>query len=828
MSHAPHDSSRLLQAVLESSPEVIVFALDPAYRYLAFNQRHAAAMQAIWGQPIVVGQCMLDVISNPADRDKARRGFDRALAGESFVVEDEYGDTELQRLYWQNFMSPIRGADGQIVGLTVFVLNITERRQAERALQDREAFLSTLLDALPVPVFVKDREGRFQRLNLAHEAFFGRPNEATLGKTVDELLPVALATQIRQRDAALYTQLVPQTFEAPVPAAEGTLRDVVFHDAVLRNAQGRPVGMVGVMTDITERKNTERALALREQEFRTLVEHSSDWVARHGPDLRRQYVNPAFARAVPGGLAALMGTTPVECPGGKNASELQRLMTDVFATGRRGEIELAWSPGPDRDLFTLISITPEFDDAGRVASVLTVGRDVTELNASRRKIHQMAFYDALTGLPNRALFNDRLKQTIADAAWHGQQFGLMLIDMDRFKAINDTLGHRAGDQLLCEVARRLSACVRPYDTVARLGGDEFVILLPDIRESDDLGRIADKLLEQFTRSFTLEGTAVFVSCSIGIAMYPQDATDTEDLARFADSAMYHAKQSGRNAFKFYSAGLMQGAQDRLALEIDLRGALERKELHVHFQPQVAMADGRVVGSEALMRWTHPVHGPVGPDRFIPIAEDTGLILKLGHWVLLQACRAAVRWNGPGRPLHKVAVNVSPRQFQTAHLTDDLAGILQETGCQPAWLELEITERLLLDKGGAVPATLAALRRMGITIAIDDFGAGYSALGYLTRFPLDTLKIDRTFVHEATAEPGRARLIGAVVAIADCLGLKVVAEGVETAEQAATLQAQGCQFAQGFWYGRPMDAEALEALPDRLPVLARVRGVATTG
>ena len=451
-------------------------------------------------------------------------------------------------------------------------------------------------------------------------------------------------------------------------------------------------------------------------------------------------------------------------------------MAGVFRLGRARELELFWWNQPDEELCTLISITPEFDEAGNVVSVLTVGRDVTELNASRRKIHQMAFYDTLTGLPNRSLFNDRLEHAITDSAWRRQMFGLMMIDMDRFKAINDTLGHGAGDELLREVGRRLTSVVRPYDTVSRLGGDEFTILLPNVRESDDLGRIADKMLDQFSRSFVLEGTEVFVSCSIGIAVYPQDGRIADDLVRFADSAMYHAKHCGRNTFKFFSAELTKGAEDRLALEIDLRRALERNELHVQFQPQVSMSTGEIVGSEALLRWTHPTHGRVAPDRFIPIAEDTGLITKIGAWVLREACAAAVRWNAPGRRTHQVAVNISPRQLQSPHLVADVAANFAETGCRPEWIELEITERLLLDEDGAGLAVLLALREMGVTIAIDDFGTGYSALSYLTRFPLDTLKMDHTFVHEATAEPGRAGLVGAVLSIAKCLGLKVVAEG----------------------------------------------------
>lgn len=689
--HQDHDNGTLLQAVLESSPEVIVFALDPQYRYLAFNDRHRSAMQTIWGRDIAVGDCMLDVITSADDRAKAKFGFDRALGGESFVVEDEYGDSDLARLYWQNFMSPIREADGTVIGLTVFVLNITERRRAERA------------------------------------------------------------------------------------------------------------------------------LALREQEFRTLVEHSTDWVARHDPLLRRLYVNPALAESVPGGADALLGRTPAECPGGAHSALLERAMTEVFETRRPTEVEVEWFPAEGQQACRLVSITPEFDARGTVVSVLAVGRDITEVTASRRKIHQMAFYDSLTGLPNRALFDDRLRQVIADARWHGQTASVMMIDLDRFKAVNDTMGHAAGDQLLCEVARRLTSCVRPYDTVSRLGGDEFTVLLPDIRETDDLGRIADKIRDQLSRSIVLDGREVYVSSSIGIALFPQDSTEAADLLKFADSAMYSAKRAGRNAFRFYSAELTDGAAERLSLEIDLRQALHREQISLQYQPLVDLDTGLVIGSEALLRWQHPTQGAIAPVRFLPIAEDTGLILALGLHVLRDACRVAARRNGPGRPPHKVSVNLSPKQFHTFHFVDDIRDLLSETGCEPGWIEFDVTERLLMDKAGPGAETLETLRGMGFTIAIDDFGSGYSALSHLTRFPLDTLKMDRGFVHEATADPGRRGLIGAVMRIAECLGLRVVAEGIETAEQAVALREQGCRYGQGYFYQRPVDAETFDSLPDHLPV-----------
>jgi predicted signal transduction protein with EAL and GGDEF domain len=345
--------------------------------------------------------------------------------------------------------------------------------------------------------------------------------------------------------------------------------------------------------------------------------------------------------------------------------------------------------------------------------------------------------------------------------------------------------------------------VRGYDTVARLGGDEFAILLPDIRSGDDLGRIASKILAAFNEPFMLEGKEVFVSTSIGIAVYPEDSLDADDLIKQADSAMYFAKRSGRNNFRFYSKDLTASSGERLALESELRRAVERKELELYYQPKIRLADKQLIGSEALLRWNNPQRGLVPPDQFISIAEDSGLIIDIGEWVLLDACRTACDWNGPSKPLHKVAINLSARQFQSNDLVKTVREVLEATSCRTEWIELEITESLLLDEQGEVLETLNTFSAMGISIAIDDFGTGYSSLSYLARFPINTLKIDRSFIRTVTTEHYRAELVKAILSIARCLGQEVVAEGVETTEQAAFLQAHGCQIAQGYLFSKPV-------------------------
>lgn len=707
---------------------------------------------------------------------------------------------------------PEREADGSILWYGL-MLDITERKQAEQKLTEALEFTEGIINAIPDILFEVNREGRYLNAWTRNPELLAQQKEALLGKTVHEVLSpeTAAATMKAIAEADEKGVAYGHVFRIDLPHGPAW-----FEHSISKKSGDSPgdVRYLVLSRDVTERKRMEAALALREREFRTLIENSPDTVARYGRDLRRLYVNPAFAALVEGGAAALIGKRPTESPGGSNAAIYEENLSEVFASGKEREFELKWAHKDGREYCSLIRLTPEFGQDGKVESILAVGRDISELNAFRQRIHQMAFYDSLTALPNRALFNDRLRQMIVDASWHGQTAGVMMVDMDRFKEINDTMGHAVGDELLREAAARLSACVRAYDTVARLGGDEFAILLPEIRNSDDLGRIAGKLLGAFGERFLLDGKEVFVSCSIGIAVYPNDSTEADDLVKYADSAMYFAKRSGRNNFRFYSKDLTASAQDRLMLESELRHAVERNQLELHYQPKVLLQNGMMIGSEALLRWRHPRLGMVPPNRFIQIAEDTGLIIDLGKWVLREACRTASEWNTEGKPLHKIAINLSARQFQPQNLVMTVADILNETACRPEWIELEITESLLLDEDGKTLDTLSAFRAMGISIAIDDFGTGYSALSYLTRFPIDTLKIDKSFIHSVTTDNYHAELVRAILSIARSLGQEVVAEGVETVEQAAFLKANGCQVAQGFLYSKPLPKVEIASLPRR--------------
>ncbi len=486
------------------------------------------------------------------------------------------------------------------------------------------------------------------------------------------------------------------------------------------------------------------------------------------------------------------------------------------------DVSVPNSEGSPREVHGRVRVA--YGANGLPTRLLGTVQDVSELTRYRRQVHSLAFFDPLTALPNRAAMLERMRELLDKAAWHQHECGVLMLDLDRFKDVNESLGHAAGDELLKQAAVRLSQALRHYDVVARMGGDEFAVLLPEVRRPEDLASIAAKLLQAFSAPFALGEREVFVTVSLGAALYPQDAQAAEELLQYADAALYAAKARGRNNVQFYSPQLTAQASGRLTLESELRRGIERDELALFFQPKVDLVSRRIVGAEALMRWRHPTRGLVGPYDFVPIAEETGLIVPMGACALHEACRCAARWNASRRgPALPIAVNLSARQFAQADIVGTVRSALSSTGCDPAWLELEITESLLLDGRDDVRASLEALSAMGLRIAIDDFGTGYSALGYLTRFPVQTLKIDRSFVMDLPAKRRSTELTRAIVSLGKSLQMSLVAEGVETKEQADYLQHIGCEQAQGWLFGKPVDASAFEALLE--PVARGVRATA---
>jgi diguanylate cyclase (GGDEF)-like protein/PAS domain S-box-containing protein len=472
--------------------------------------------------------------------------------------------------------------------------------------------------------------------------------------------------------------------------------------------------------------------------------------------------------------------------------------------------------GDERHVHTEAEV--RYDKTGRPQSLSGTVQDITERKNDEERIRRLAFYDSLTGLPNRLLFKENLEHALAHAERKKRRVATLFLDLDRFKWINDTMGHSVGDKLLQEFADRLKGSVRkndcvtrsnlnePHYAIARLGGDEFTIILDDIAQAQDAALVARRIISEVARPFMLEGQETCLTVSIGISIYPDDGCDIVTFIKHADTAMYHAKDLGKNNFQFYTSSMTQNACELLRLENQLRRALERGEFTLHYQPQVDLEDGRVVCLEALLRWHNPELGQVPPDTFIPLAEETGLILAIDAWVMMQACRQLTLWEAQGLTGVRVAVNVSGQNFLQKSLPETTRAILAATGARPGCLELELTEGVLMRNGAETIATLRELKAMGLTLAIDDFGTGYSSLSYLKRFRLDTLKIDRSFIQDVTCDQDSAAIVTALVALAASMKMQVVAEGVETAEQLAFLRGLGCMQVQGYLFSRPLPLE----------------------
>ncbi|CAM8665021.1 COG5001 Predicted signal transduction protein containing a membrane domain, an EAL and a GGDEF domain [Comamonadaceae bacterium] len=487
--------------------------------------------------------------------------------------------------------------------------------------------------------------------------------------------------------------------------------------------------------------------------------------------------------------------------------ELQALREQALEGRKVVNTELQLDLHGGQALELSLNIVALHGQAGQAYGVLTMASDISERKANERKVAFMAYHDALTGLPNRQLLEDRLEVAMAQADRAKTKVSLLFLDLDNFKRINDTLGHAIGDSLLQEVAQRLRTCVRESDTISRQGGDEFVVLLNALKDKDAALPVIAKLLDRLDEPFYTDGHELATSASIGVTVYPDDGQDFDTLRKKADMAMYRAKEAGRNTYRYFNEAMNAEAKEHLHLRNGLRRALERNELVLHYQPQIDLPTGRIFGAEALIRWNHPDLGMVSPARFIPVAEDSGLIVPIGDWVMSEACRQAMSWYRQGLPALLMAVNVSVAQFNRGNLEEALVKVLLESGMNPQNLELELTESLLIQNVDHVLAALKRLKGLGVQLAIDDFGTGYSSLSYLKRFDIDKLKIDQSFVRDLVADPEDTAIVNAIIQMAKSMGLKTIAEGVETPDIVKLLQRFGCDEAQGFFFARPMPADA---------------------
>ncbi|MFT5452397.1 MAG: diguanylate cyclase (GGDEF)-like protein, partial [Enterobacterales bacterium] len=459
-----------------------------------------------------------------------------------------------------------------------------------------------------------------------------------------------------------------------------------------------------------------------------------------------------------------------------------------------------------------LKIDKVMDDNQNVSNYICIFSDITYRKRSEEELRKLANFDSLTKLPNRSLFMDRLSHAIASAKRSSTMFALLFIDLDHFKTINDSLGHSIGDELLRKVAQRLVRCVREADTVARLGGDEFVIILENIHDADQVGACAEKIIRRMQKSIDVSGTVLKTSPSIGIGIYPADGEDIETLIKNADIAMYSAKQKGRNNYQFFTAAMTSSAVERLNIENKLIEAIDKDQLELYYQPKVYSVTGELTGFEALIRWIHPEDGMISPASFIPVAEETGLILPMGDWILEQAISQAKKWSEINASCCSIAINLSARQFQQENLSEKVGDLLEKYQLDSKYIELEITEGTLMANMDHAISTLKTLREMGICLSLDDFGTGYSSLSYLKRFPVNKLKVDQSFVRDITTDPGDASIVASIINLAHNLGLNVVAEGCETVEQLKFICSYHCEEVQGYLFSRPLPrAEAEEIL-----------------
>lgn len=707
--------------------------------------------------------------------------------------------------------------------------DLTGQRRAEEELRVRERDFRALAENSPDAIIRYGHDLRATYCNREIESSVTVSALRIVGRTPAEAAPPGMLG-VAEYEAQLARTLASgesASVELVVPHPTGGTRthNVVF--VAERDAQGAICAAVAVGRDITELVAAQQALATKEREFRLLAENAGDNIVRCDRAGRFLYINPAMSRLFGHAPEEAIGRTPAELAEdiGVDMSPIAQTIRRLVEGGEQEMVELRFRlPGSDREVTHQIRLVPERDGAGCVVSVLGFGRDITEKIEQLELIESLVRTDPLTQLANRRALVERAPALLALAQRRGTGAAVMLLDLDQFKAINDSMGHAAGDELLVAVAGRLSGCLRSSDLLVRLGGDEFVVVSPDIDGDRAMGALAERMHEVLAPAIELRGRSVRISASVGVAVCPQDGVHIEALLAQADTAMYHGKRGSRGCTTYYRAELGEAVRRRVQLEQALRDAGSGGDgFHLLYQPIVDLHQPtRVVGAEALLRWNHPTLGPVMPDAFIPLAEETGTIVPLGRWVLRTAAEAVVRWNRDRTEPLQVSVNVATRQIVEDALPSVIDNILADTGCQPSWLRLEITEGALLEDSLHVRQTLDALRVRGIAVAIDDFGTGYSSLSYLGRFPVDGLKIDKSFVQRLGVSGCDAELVKAFVAIAGALNLSVVAEGVEMQAQHDALLRMGCRLGQGWLYGRPMDMVAMLARANAAaPCLAMV-------
>ncbi|WP_096701589.1 EAL domain-containing protein [Magnetospirillum sp. 15-1] len=753
----------------------------------------------------ITGLAREHCIGHPARRhfadDAQRHEVVRQLREAGEIVD---ADVKFFRVDGSSFWSvlTIRPAtlDGEAVNLA-WIYDVSKRKQAEQAILDGRALIRAMLDSSTDGIVLLNATGTILALNAAASAIFEKNGEDLPGQAVWDHLPESVAAPMRRGIEGVLAG--GQTVESH-HAIGARLFDVHMHPVV--DAAGRHDRVAVFSRDVTQVHQRRQQL----RKLETALEQAPVSVMITDSHGAIEYVNRAFVLVSGYSEDEVLGRNPRLLKSGETVASAYRDMWHCLSSGATWQGELC-NRAKDGSLFwEYATISPIRDDDGTVTHFMAVKENITQRKETELQLVHQATHDTLTGLPNRVLLEDRVYHAIEVAKREGGRIGLMFLDLDRFKIVNDSLGHVAGDQLLKVVADRLRHTLRRSDTVARLGGDEFVVVLTHFQSSSELAEVAEKIAAALDEPVELSGHKVHVGASIGIALYPDDGDNFNALMKDADTAMYRAKQKGRNTFCFYDSHMNDEALDRLKLEEALRRALVRGEFQLFYQPQVDLQTGLTSGVEALIRWNSPERGQVSPGLFIPVAEESNLISMIGWWVLEESCRQLAAWREDGLTGLKVAVNVSGRQFLNHALVECISDLMAQYQILPNQLEIELTESTVMAEPDRAIEQLNRLREIGIQVSVDDFGTGYSSLSYLKRLPLSTIKVDRSFVHDVNNQSDNAAIVSAILGLADALDMSIVAEGVETEGEEQHLKDAGCIKVQGFRYAKPMPADQLAA------------------